>query len=717
MFDSQFTQNMRLLFYGEHYDPHAILGLHDFFGDQKIIRIWRPGAKEVHLEIDGKIAEAKRIDEAGLFEYIVPGHAKYLDYKVFHQNGLLAYDPYAFLPRIGEVDQYLWAQGVNYEAYRVLGSHPVVHQGVEGVLFAVWAPSAKSVSLVADFNYFDGRANPMRSLGGSGIWELFVPGLKEGEKYKFEIKSQAGSVTVKSDPFANSFELRPATASIVTSFNKFNWKDQEWMGRRAREKGKPCPMTIYEVHLGSWMKNGREYLNYREIAIKLADYCKEMGFTHVELMPIQEHPLDESWGYQVTGFFAVTSRYGTLMDFQWFVNHMHENGIGVILDWVPGHFPTDDFSLGRFDGTALFEHQDPRQGYHPHWNTYIFNFGRKEVSNFLIANAFYWFQEMHIDGLRVDAVASMLYLDYGRENGEWVPNKYGGKENLEAIEFLKHLNSIIHQRFPGVLTIAEESTSFAGITRDPQSNGLGFDFKWNMGWMNDTLRYFSKDMFFRHYHHSDLTFGLLYAFSEHFQLVLSHDEVVHGKGSLINKMPGDLWQKFANLRLLLSYMMCQPGKKMLFMGGEIGQWNEWYCKSSLEWFLLDFDTHKGVQLMVKELNHLYLRHGCMWERDFDYTGFEWVDFSDTRNSVISYLRKGSLDRFLCVHNFIPTYHAEYNIRLPGVKVAEEIFNSDDQKYGGSGKLNRHPEILYNEKGESLALKIQMAPLATMIFKI
>ena len=442
-----------------------------------------------------------------------------------------------------------------------------------------------------------------------------------------------------------------------------------------------------------------------------------MGFTHVELMPIQEHPLDESWGYQVSGFYAVTSRYGTPEDFQWFVDYLHQHHIGIILDWVPGHFPTDKFSLGRFDGTALYEHEDPRQGLHPHWNTFIFNYGRREVSNFLIANALFWMGKMHVDGLRVDAVASMLYLDYGREHGEWIPNRYGGKENLDAIEFFKHLNSIVHERCPGALMIAEESTAFMGVTHPIEHGGLGFDMKWNMGWMNDTLSYFSNDMLFRCYHHNNLTFGLLYAFSEKFILVLSHDEVVHGKRHLISKMPGDLWQKFANHRLLLSYMMCQPGKKLLFMGGEFAQWNEWYSQVEMEWFLLQFPLHKGVQLMVKELNHLYLQHGCLWEYDFTYQGFEWVDFSDSHNSVISYLRKGSWDRLLCVHNFTPNYHEDYLIRFSTHGNVREIFNSDNEKYGGSGKLNHSPQVLYDTHGQPYAIKIRMAPLATMIFKI
>lgn len=709
--------DLPLVFLGDHYNPHSVLGLHEHFDGKKIIRLWRPGAQAVYLEVFGQVFQAQRLDELGLFEFIAPSHTTYKDYKIWHPDGLLAYDPYAFWPSIGELDQYLFSQGVHYKLYEMLGGRLVNHQGVEGVKFAVWAPSAKRVSLVGDFNYWDGRVNLMRSMGSSGIWELFIPGLLEGEKYKFEIKTQQGEILVKADPMTYSSELRPATASVVANLTRFQWDDAAWIEKRSFEKDKPKPINIYEVHLGSWKRNGSCFLNYREIAQKLASYCHEMGYTHVELLPIQEHPLDESWGYQVTGFYSVTSRFGTPEDFQWFVNYMHQHDLGVIIDWVAGHFPTDEFALGRFDGTALYEHFDPKQGLHPHWSTYIFNFARKEVSNFLIANALYWIEQMHVDGLRVDAVASMLYLDYGREHGEWIPNQYGGKENLDAIEFFKHLNSIVHQQFPGTLIIAEESTSFAGVTHSTEYGGLGFDMKWNMGWMNDTLRYFSKDMLYRHYHHNDLTFGLLYAFSEKFALVFSHDEVVHGKQSLIGKMPGDLWQKFANVRLLISYMMCQPGKKLLFMGGEIAQWNEWYSKVEIEWFLLDFPMHAGVQHMVKDINHLYLHHGCLWERDFDYTGFEWIEFNDRHNCVISYLRKGSWDRFLCVHNFTPTYHQEYLIKFSSAEKIKEVFNTDDQKYGGSGKINKHPEVLRNEYGQPYAFKIQLAPLATMIFQV
>jgi 1,4-alpha-glucan branching enzyme len=715
--EAHFSDELMKVIEGEHHDPHRVLGFHTIPGGDKIIRLWRPGASAIFLELFGETVQAYKVHEAGLFEYRVPGDTMANDYRVYHQNGLLAHDPYAFLPTFGELDQYLFAKGVHYQLFRQMGARLSVEQGVSGVKFSVWAPAARRVSLVGNFNHWDGRANPMRALGHSGVWELFVPGLQEGEKYKFEIKSQAGELFVKADPYGLSSELRPATASVVATVDRFQWEDQEWMAARIQQKQQPRPLNIYEVHLGSWKRKESGILNYRELAVELAAYCKEMGYTHLELLPLQEHPLDESWGYQVSGFYAVTSRYGTPEDFQWFVNYLHKNGIGVILDWVPGHFPSDSFSLGKFDGTCLYEHEDARQGIHPHWGTCLFNFGRYEVTNFLLANALFWFDRMHIDGLRVDAVASMLYLDYGRENGEWIPNQYGNNMNLEAIEFFKHLNSVVHQRFPGVFMIAEESTAFTGVTHSLEQGGLGFDLKWNMGWMNDTLRYFGKDMIFRHYHHHDLTFGLLYAFTEKFVLVFSHDEVVHGKRNLLSKMPGDMWQQFANLRLLLSYMICQPGKKLLFMGGEIGQWNEWDCKRSLEWDLLRFPTHHSLQTMVKELNHLYLQSPCLWERDFDYTGFEWVSFSDVQNSVISYLRIGAHQKFLCVHNFTPSYFPEYYLPVKGFAGIREIFNSDAEKYGGSGKLNSSPKIAYGHGGHSEEVSFQLAPLATMIFAL
>lgn len=715
--ESHFYDQLLRIIEQRHHQPHAILGLHNFFEGSKVIRLWRPGAEKIYIEIFGSIVEVGKVHEAGVFEYVVPLHTTPYDYRVFHQNGLLAHDPYAFLPTFGEMDQYLFGKGVHYQLYQRMGGRLTRHQGVDGAKFSVWAPNAKSVAVVGDFNHWDGRVNPMRVLGYSGVWELFIPGLKEGDKYKFEIQTQQGERLLKADPYALMSEMRPATASILANIERFEWQDHDWMENRKQKNIQSLPMSVYEVHLGSWKKRGNDFYNYRDLAHELAVYCQDMGFNYVELLPIQEHPLDESWGYQVSGFYAPTSRFGTPEDFKYFVNHLHQNGIGVILDWVPGHFPTDDFSLGRFDGSALYEHADPRQGYHPHWHTHIFNFGRHEISNFLIANALFWFEEMHVDGLRVDAVASMLYLDYGREDGEWIPNLYGGKENLQAIEFIKHMNSIVHSRCPGVLTIAEESTSFTGVTHPVEQGGLGFDLKWNMGWMNDTLRYFSKDCIYRSHHHNDLTFGLIYAFSEHFALVFSHDEVVHGKHSLLSKMPGDMWKQFANLRLLFSYMMCQPGKKLIFMGGEIGQWNEWNCKREIEWFLLDFPTHHGIQNLVKDLNYFYQQHPALWEKDFQYDTFHWVDFSDIQNSVISYIRKGNEEKLLCVHNFTPTYHPHYVLHFGAFQDIEEIFNSDAEKYGGSGKLNTQQEIIRDSDGRVIGLRIALAPLATMIFKI
>ena len=714
--DMNLKNQVMSLIEGNAYDPHTILGLH-VVNDSQVIRLFRPGAKNVYLEVLGEIVEASLIHDSGLFEYQVPSKISMLDYRVYQHNGLLGYDPYAFMPTVGELDQYLFSKGVHYRIFDVLGAHPITHQGVDGVSFAVWAPGAKRVSLVADFNHFDGKVNTMRSLGHSGIFEIFIPGLQPGEKYKFEIKTRNNEIKLKSDPYAFAAEMRPATASVVTDLKQFQFDDQDWIEKRRDSAGKQKPMVVYELHLGSWKKDEWRFLNYRDIAIELATYCRHMGFTHVELMPIQEHPFDESWGYQVSGYYAITSRFGTPEDFQWFVNYLHKHDIGVILDWVPAHFPTDDFSIGKFDGSALYEHADKRQGFHPHWNTYIFNYGRLEVSNFLIANALFLFEVMHIDGLRVDAVASMLYLDYGREAGEFIPNQYGGKENLEAIQFIKHLNSIVHQKFPGCLMIAEESTSFAGVTTPVEHGGLGFDLKWNMGWMNDTLHYFSKDMIYRHFHHNDLTFGLLYAFSERFCLVLSHDEVVHGKKSLIGKMPGDTWQKFANLRLLYSYMMCQPGKKLIFMGGEIAQFNEWSVKSEIEWFLLKFPLHHGVQEMIKDLNYMYVKTPALWENDVDHRGFEWVDFEDRKNSTISYLRKSTHGQLLCVHSFTPEYKEEYFLRLPNVASIEEVFNSDALKYGGSGKVNDRPVIDCDQNHIATGIKIRMAPLATMIFRV
>ncbi len=690
------------------HDPHCFLGLHPLDETHKVIRLWRPGASSCHLELLGKIIEAQKIDPRGLFEAIVPLETTALDYRVYHSNHLLAHDPYAFLPTLGEVDVYLFSKGVHYKTYEILGAQQIHHFGVEGTKFAVWAPNAKKVSCVGDFNHWDGNYLPLRSLGSCGIWEIFVPGIQEGERYKFEIFTQTGERKIKADPYAHFNEPRPLNASVVFNVNKFVWSDADWMEKRTKK----APLCIYEVHLGSWQRDAHgKFLNYREIALRLALYCQEMGFTHVELMPVMEHPLDQSWGYQVTGYFAVTSRYGTPEDFQFFVNHLHQQGIGVIMDWVPAHFPTDDFSLAQFDGSFLYEHADPKKGFHPHWSTLIFNYGRLEVANFLISSALFWLEKMHIDGLRVDAVASMLYLDYGRPAGEWIPNKFGGNINLEAIEFIKHLNSIVHEKFPGALMIAEESTAYEGVTRSLEWGGLGFDLKWNMGWMNDTLRYFTTDPLFRCYHQQLLTFVMIYAFSERFVLVLSHDEVVHGKASLLAKMPGDRWQKFANMRLLYSYLICQPGKKLLFMGGEFGSWDEWNVSEALPWHLSQYEEHRQLKQCIKELNQLYLQSPALWQWDFDPQSFAWIDFFDSKNSVISYLRKSNKQIFICIHNFTPTYFEKYRISLSRIAQLKERFNTDREEYGGSGKLNG--QVTFDSSGFTL----QLAPLATMIFEV
>jgi 1,4-alpha-glucan branching enzyme len=685
--------------------PHTTLGLHPE-GNHKLIRLLRPGSQSCFFELRGEIVEAYATRQPDLFVRRVDRHVTVADYRVYNSRGQLAHDPYAFLPTFGELDAHLFHRGVHYELYNKLGARPVVWQGIAGVQFAVWAPNAQSVALVADFNQWDGRCHPMRSMGQCGVWELFVPGLSAGEKYKYEIRTQAGHLLLKADPMAHAGEMRPRNASVVADLESYVWKDAAWMEQRAKWDHHGRPMSIYEVHLGSW----RPKLSYREMAHQLAAYCKEMGFTHVELLPIMEHPFDGSWGYQVTGFFAATSRYGTPADFQYFVDTLHQQGIGVLLDWVPAHFPCDDWALARFDGTALYEHADPKEGFHPHWNTYIFNYGRSEVCNFLIASALFWCEKMHIDGLRVDAVASMLYRDYGRNEGEWVPNVFGGKENLEAIQFLKHLNSIMHRRNPGVLMIAEESTSFSGVSHSVDVGGLGFDFKWNMGWMNDTLSYFNKEPIHRSHHQNNLTFGLLYAFSERFINVLSHDEVVHGKRHLLDKMPGDDWQRFANLRLLLSYMMCQPGKKLLFMGSELGQWHEWSCERPLDWHLLEHAPHRGIHQLVRELHQLYHASPSLWEKDHHWSGFDWVHFADHANSILCYRRKSEQGELLCLHNFTPTYHPDYFIPLSNCPALKEVFNTDAERFGGSSKENGEVRL----HGEGFSLSIP--PLATLVLQ-
>jgi 1,4-alpha-glucan branching enzyme len=588
-----------------------------------------------------------------------------------------------------ELDLFLHGEGTHYKSYDKLGAHLASVDGVAGAWFSVWAPGADHVSVVGSFNGWKAGTHVLSPLGSSGIWSGFVAGVKQSDTYKYKIANPNGHQVEKADPFAFSSEVRPNTASVVWDLGKYEWHDQEWMAHRADEDWHNKPISIYEVHLGSWKRvqeEGGRWHNFRELVESLIPYLKEHEFTHVELMPVAEHPFDGSWGYQVAGYFAPTSRFGTPDDFRYFVDKCHENGIGVILDWVPGHFPKDEHGLGYFDGSHLYEHSDPRQGEHMDWGTLIFNYGRNEVRSFLISNAVFWAEKYHIDGVRVDAVASMLYLDYSREEGQWVPNKYGGRENLEAIDFLKKFNEVVHAEYPGFLTFAEESTAYPKVSFPVYDGGLGFDFKWNMGWMNDTLEYFSKDPIHRCHHQGDLTFSMVYAFSERFVLPFSHDEVVHGKASMLDKMPGDMWQKFANIRLLYSYMYAHPGKKLLFMGGEFGQWNEWNCNESMDWHLLKFEPHKKLLDFVGELNRLYKHESALYSLDNSWQGFEWIDFSDAASSVVSFTRKGATpgDELVCIMNLTPVTRDGYRFGLPQDGHYEVILNSDDVKYGGSG---------------------------------
>ena len=626
-------------------NPHAYLGLQG-----KMIRVWNPDVETLEIEVSGKRIAATRIDPEGLFECAVDEDLTAQEYKIPLPDGRWIHDPYSFSKTASDNDLGLFSKGVHWSLYDFLGGRLTAIDGIFGVKFSTWAPNAKSVAVMGDFCEF---GFPMRRLGETGVWELFIPGLEEGETYQFDVLGADGKTRRKADSFALSSELRPGRASVVADLNRFQWSDAIWMERRSK---KSAPMMIYEVHLGSWKSGNELFPNYRTLAEDLGNYCTEMGFTHVELLPISEHPLDESWGYQVSGYFSVTSRYGSPEDFQFFVDHMHKMGIGVILDWVPGHFPDDDFALSKFDGTELFEHANPERGVHPLWDTLIFDYEKKEVVNFLIASALFWFDKMHIDGLRVDAVSSVLHLDYGREEGNWTANIHGGNENLEGIEFIKQLNVVVKQRFPSVWMIAEESSTFPGVTKPVAEGGLGFDGKWNLGWMNDTLRYFSARSEERSKHHSDLTFGLTYLFSERFFSPLSHDEVVHSKKSLFSKMPEE---PFANLCLLYSYMICYPGKKVFFMGGEFGQKSEWNCLRPLDWELLNDPKHKEILEFVKKMNHFYLDHPALWERDFDWGGFEWVTCDDREKGVIAYYRKSEKETLLCVHNFQSVYHDGY----------------------------------------------------------
>ena len=713
-------------------DPFDVLGIHPLETDRGIktaIRTYQPQARFVRGEsIDGEIEfDFVKLGDTGFFEAILDTEFKPFFYNlVIKQDDGNEYkltDPYAFQPVLSEFDRHLIATGTHYELYRKLGANLVEHQGFKGVQFAVWAPNAKAVSVVGNFNSWDGRRHQMRMLGSSGIWEIFIPNLGEGELYRFEVHGADGNLHVKVDPLAKLSEVRPATASITTHLDGYEWGDDLYMKTHWATKVFGSPMNIYEVHAGSWRRdpaNPDRFLNWDELSERLIPYLKEMGYTHVEFLPLAEHPLDESWGYQVTGYYSPTSRYGTPDQFRHFVDLCHQAEIGVILDWVPAHFPKDAHALGRFDGTACYEHADPRQGEHPHWGTYIFNLGRNEVKNFLIANAMYWLKEFHCDGLRVDAVASMLYLDYGKGPGQWVPNKDGGNINYDTIEFLKHLNSIMGRLTPHAILIAEESTSFPSITRPPEQGGLGFHYKWNMGWMNDFLSYIQHEPIHRKYHHNQLTFSMVYAYSENFIQVFSHDEVVHGKGSMLGKMPGDNWQKFANLRLTYAFQYAHPGKKLNFMGNEFGQFREWNEKQSLDWHLVSWDSHGKLLQMMKVLNHLYKENAPFWEIDHYYTGFEWIWCDDADNSIVSFVRKDDHgNQILCVFNFTPVVRYNYRLGAPTRGKWKEIFNTDSEMFGGSN-VGNFGEVWTQDvpwQNRDCSLNIKLPPLAAVFFRL
>ncbi len=674
---------------GLHGAPFDVLGVHAHEGRQ-VIRTFQPFAAQVDVVRGGTPARMERTHKDGLFELFVEGVEKgayRLRMTGFDGHVWELHDPYSFPLQITEFDQYLFGEGTHYRTYEKMGAHPTTINGVEGVHFAVWAPNAIRVSVIGNFNRWDGRNHPMQNRG-TGLWELFIPALRPGDLYKFEVKGHNDFLAQKSDPYAFASELRPRTASVVWDYHAYKWNDRAWMDRRKQTDWLKKPVSVYEVHLGSWRRvadQGNRWLTYRELADTLLPHVKKLGFTHIEVLPLSEHPFDGSWGYQTIGYYSITSRYGTPDDFKYFVDRCHQEGIGVILDWVPAHFPKDGHGLAYFDGTHLYEHADPRKGEHRDWGTLIFNYGRNEVRSFLLSNAIFLMEVYHIDGLRVDAVASMLYLDYSRNPGEWIPNQFGGRENLEAVDFLKKFNELVHAEFPGILTFAEESTAWPKVSRPLYDGGLGFGLKWNMGWMHDTLLYIQKDPIHRRYHHNGLTFSMIYAFNENFILPFSHDEVVHGKGAMLSKMPGDLWQKFANLRLLYAYMYAHPGKKLLFMGSEFGQWNEWNCADSMDWHLLQYDSHRTLQDFLGALNRVYAAQGPLHEIDFGWEGFEWIDLHDHDNSILSFMRKGAApgDAVLCVFNFTPVVRNVYRLGVPEAGEYEILLNSDLAEFGGS----------------------------------
>ncbi len=712
-----------------HGDPFAFLGPHRV-GDQWVVRVFEPRAVEVEV-VDvhkaGRTTPAERVHDAGFFEAVLPEAGEELPAYRLRFKDAAGHewenaDPYSFGPLLGELDLHLFQEGNHHRIYDKLGAHLREVGGVRGCSFSVWAPNAQRVSVVGDFNGWDGRVNPMRRWTNVGVWEIFIPGIAENTHYKFEVRGAHGGIQLKSDPFAFYNQHGIKTSSMVWDLDRYGWNDAAWMQSRRTRDWQREPVSIYEVHLGSWKRvpeDGDRSLSYLELADQLLDYVIDMGFTHIELMPVAEHPFDGSWGYQVTNYFAPTSRFGNPDEFRHFVDRCHQRGIGVILDWVPGHFPKDAHGLAEFDGTDLFEHSDPRQGEHADWGTLIFNYGRNEVRNFLVANGLFWFDRYHIDGLRVDAVASMLYLDYSRKAGEWIPNAFGGRENLEAIYFLKRFNEVAYGEFPGIMTIAEESTSWPAVSRPTYLGGLGFGFKWNMGWMNDSLRYMALDPAYRKFHQGVITFSLVYAFSEHFVLVLSHDEVVHGKKSLLEKMPGDEWQKFANLRMFLAWMWAHPGKYLLFMGVEFGQVKEWAHARSLDWHLLQESRHDGLRRMVQHLNWLYTHEPALYELDDSYEGFEWIDFNDSDNSVVSFVRKSrGGDLLLFVVNATPVVRENYRVGAPAPGFYQEILNSDAQTYGGGnvgncGGLHTDEETW---QGRSHSLGLRLPPLSVVGLK-
>ncbi len=721
------------ILYAYHHDPFEVLGAHVVESEGRpvvAIRALLPFAEQAWVvPLAGRPAgsapvQMVRMEGTDFFEAEFPGEADVFLYEIrtLDKDGEIRQgrDPYSFLPVLGELDLLLFNEGNHHRTYEKIGAHLMQIDDVAGVFFAVWAPNAARVSVVGDFNGWDGRRHPMRERGSSGIWELFIPGLGEGTIYKYEIKTKVDTILLKADPQGFFAEQRPKTASIVWDITKHSWADDPWLAARGERDPLRAPMAIYEVHLGSWMRvpetNG--YLSYRDLAHNLADYVKQHGYTHVELLPPTEHPLDASWGYQVTGYFAPTSRFGTPDDFQYFVEVMHENGIGVIMDWVPGHFPKDDYGLVYFDGTALYEYADDRLGEHKEWGTKVFNYARNEVRQFLYNSALFWLDKYHIDGLRVDAVASMLYRDYGRT--EWVPNEYGGRENLEAIAFLRQLNELVYRYHPGAVTIAEESTAFPAVSRPTYLGGLGFTFKWNMGWMHDTLDYISKDPIYRKYHHHQLTFGLMYAFSENFILPISHDEVVHLKRAALDKMPGDVWQKFANLRLYYGFMWTHPGKKLLFMGQDFGQWREWSEERSLDWHLLEYEPHQRLLRWMDDLNAFYRREPALYELDYEWTGFEWIDPNDWEHSVLSYIRRARdpRDYVVVVANFTPVVREGYRVGVPELVTYREVLNSDSEYYGGSNVGNGWglPAQPLKWQQQPCSIEMTLPPLAIVILR-